>query len=181
MIESHPKLSTQRLHLRLVQDTDDAHIFQALSDPKVYRYYGVKLLNKEDTREQMDWYNSLIQKNTGAWWLIFEKSGDFVGGLGIYEMDLNHKRAEIGYWIVPGKWQNGYASEAMQKVMQYCWDQLELHRIEARVESENTASKQLLEKLGYQFEGRLNDFEIKDGKFISIDIYSTIRDENSIT
>ena len=50
-----------------------------------------------------------------------------------------------------------------------------LHRLEAQVENENKNSRKALLKLGFVHEGRKVDCEIKNGKYISLDLYALIR------
>lgn len=62
--------------------------------------------------------------------------------------------------------------KAVPLVCEYAFQTLKIHRIEAMVETENKASKQLLAKLNFNFEGTLIDYEIKNGAYISLDSYA---------
>lgn len=68
-------------------------------------------------------------------------------------------------------------TEAMPLICHYGFDQLHLHRIEGFVESNNTNCKKAMEKLDFQYEGTMRDCEIKNGKFISLDIYAALKPE----
>ena len=84
------------------------------------------------------------------------------------------QKAEIGLWLLPAYWGQGYMQEAMPLICQYGFEQLGLHRIEGFVESNNANCQQALAKLSFIHEGRMQDCELKDGKFISIDIYARV-------
>lgn len=63
----------------------------------------------------------------------------------------------------------------MPLICNYGFDELGLHRIEGFVESNNTNCKKAMEKLDFQYEGTMKDCEIKNGEFISLDIYAKIK------
>lgn len=65
-------------------------------------------------------------------------------------------------------------TEAIPVICDYGFEQLKLHRIEGFVETENQNSKQTLEKLGFRYEGTMKDCEIKNEKYINIDIYAIL-------
>ena len=65
--------------------------------------------------------------------------------------------------------------EAMPLICNYKFDNLELHRIKGFVESENKNCKNAIAKLGFQHEGTMKECEIKNGKFISLDIYVKVK------
>lgn len=64
----------------------------------------------------------------------------------------------------------------MPLICNYGFENLELNRIEGFVESENTNCKNAMAKLDFQYEGTMKDCEIKNDKFISLDIYAKVRD-----
>ena len=65
-------------------------------------------------------------------------------------------------------------TEAIPLILNYAFNSIGLHRIEGFVETENTNCKKALAKLKFNLEGTMQDCEIKNGKFISLDIYSKI-------
>jgi ribosomal-protein-alanine N-acetyltransferase len=102
--------------------------------------------------------------------------GDLIGTCGLYNLQAQHRKAEIGYWLLPHYWGQGMMRLTLETVLAYGFEKLNLHRIEAYVETENAASGALLQKLGFQQEGTLRDAEIKHGRFISLDIYARLQD-----
>lgn len=82
-----------------------------------------------------------------GWIVRLKDSNQFIGELGMGispEMD----RGEIHYSIHPDYWGNGYATEAVKRVIEFGFDDLHLNRIEANTASENTRSTKVLEKVG---------------------------------
>ncbi len=78
--------------------------------------------------------------------------------------------------LLPEFWGSGYISEVVPKVLEYGFQTLDLHRIEAWVETDNENSRKVLSRLGFRHEGTLRDHEIKNGKFISVDVFASIVD-----
>ncbi|EMR04250.1 GNAT family N-acetyltransferase [Cesiribacter andamanensis] len=170
-----PLLSTPRLQLRQFRPEDVQLVFQGLSHPEVIRYYGVSYKTLEDTQAQMQWFRELEEGGTGVWWAICSaKDGAFWGAIGYNNLSREHRKAELGFWLLPDYWRRGVVSEALPPVLTHGFNQMGLHRIEALVESENRASKQCLLKAGFRHEGCLRDCEIKGGRFISLDVLARL-------
>jgi [ribosomal protein S5]-alanine N-acetyltransferase len=173
-----PEFRTDSLLLRRFRDEDQAFVFRGLSHPEVIRYYGVRYDTLDATRTQMDWFSTLEENKTGIWWAICSSDDqNFYGACGFNNIQQDHKKAEIGYWLLPEFWAKGIVTEAIPLICWYGFENLGLHRIEAMVETENDLSKRVLEKLNFTFEGTLRDCERKDGRFISLSVFSLLSDE----
>lgn len=160
-------------------DAEDIHhVFRGLSHPDVVRYYAISFASLEATQEQMDWFAQLERDGTG-WWRAIRSMEDntFLGAIGIYKIDQQHRRCELGYWLLPEYWGKGIAAGAMPLVIDHAFGVLGLHRIEAQVETENHASRKLLERFGFKHEGTLRECEWKDGRPISLDLFALLSTE----
>ncbi|RYF85239.1 MAG: N-acetyltransferase [Chitinophagaceae bacterium] len=170
-----PELTTERLSLQQVLPEDQQFIFEGLSHPQVIPFFGVSYDSFEATKKQMDWYAKAYEEDTGGPWKIIEKaSGKKIGVIAYYFHKHEHRKAEIGFWLFPEYWNKGFITEAMQPVISYCKNEKNIHRLEAFVEEGNAASSKLLAKAGFQYEGKMKDCEIKNGKYISLLIYGLI-------
>jgi len=173
-----PTIETDRLVLRQIVNSDLPNIFKGLSDPMVTEYYGVSFSSIEATEEQMDWFRELEEKETGIWWLICLKdTEEFCGAGGLNDLNKVHKKAEIGFWLLPEYWGKGYVTEALSVIMDYGFNQLGLHRIEGFVDSNNEKCQSAVKKLNMNYEGTMRDSEVKGNSYISIDIYSIFQEE----
>ncbi|MGY6648415.1 GNAT family N-acetyltransferase [Wenyingzhuangia sp. IMCC45574] len=103
-----------------------------------------------------------------------KKNGAFLGAGGFNNWEHTHKKAEIGFWLLPEHWGKGIMKEGMNCICNYGFNSLKLHRIEGFVESENQKCISAIEKLNFSYEGTMKDCEIKEGRFISISVYSKI-------
>ncbi|WP_276499542.1 GNAT family N-acetyltransferase [Pontibacter litorisediminis] len=176
----HPDLSTNRLRLRLIQPADAEFILQGLSDRRVTQYYAVHYDTLEEVeQEQMPFYQSLLESDTGAWWAFSLKEDDtLLGACGLNNLEKEHQKAEVGFWLLPEHWGKGYIPEAAAAVVRYGFELLSLNRIEAIVEGGNEQSGRVLQKLGFSYEGRLREREIKSGRFIDLLYFSLLRREH---
>jgi [ribosomal protein S5]-alanine N-acetyltransferase len=174
---SHPSLSTSRLRLRLVQPSDAEFILCGLSDKRVTQYYAVHFDTLEEVvQEQMQFYQDLLQNGTGAWWAFSLKEDDkLLGACGLNDLEAAHRKAQIGFWLLPEHWGKGYIPEAAEAVLKYGFAQMDLNRIEAIVEGGNNQSAKVLQKLGFTCEGRLREREIKNGRFIDLLYFGLLR------
>jgi ribosomal-protein-alanine N-acetyltransferase len=170
-----PVLKSHRLLLRKIEASDLKNIYEGLSNPDVIKYYGISFNSLESAKEQMKWFSDLEKKETGIWWAICSvKNQNFLGAGGLNNIQHPHKKAEIGFWLLPEFWGNGLMTEALPLICDYGFNKLGLHRIEGFVEPENQNCKKALSKLNFRHEGTMKDCEIKNGRFISLDIYAAL-------
>lgn len=163
------------INLRSITDSDSEFIYQGLSNPLVNKFYGVRLQSEQDTASQMDWYNNLDETKTGKWWILDRVSDNAsLGAAGFNNLELGNKKVEIGFWLLPEFWGQGFLKTILPLLTseaQRLWD---VHRIEAFVEGGNDNCKKALIKNGFVHEGTMRDSEIKDGNYIDIDLFSQL-------
>ena len=104
-------------------------------------------------------------------------AGEAVGGIGFtVQHDVARRSAEIGYWLGEKFWGRGIATEALVAVTDHAFSHYDVCRLYAHVFDWNRASARVLEKAGYEFEGRLKKSVIKDGQTIDQLMYAMIRE-----
>jgi ribosomal-protein-alanine N-acetyltransferase len=174
-LNDFPIIKTDRLLLRQFINDDIDKVFAGLSHPDVIKYYGVSYHSLEATKRQMKFFSDLEVNETGIWWAVCSIDNKvFYGAGGLNSLSKEHKKAEIGFWLIPAFWGKGIMTEAIPLICDYGFNRLGLHRIEGIVETENINCKKALTKLEFQHEGTMKECEIKNGKFISLDIYAKI-------
>jgi ribosomal-protein-alanine N-acetyltransferase len=108
--------------------------------------------------------------------IVGKKTGALVGAISLI-IKREHRRAELGYWIALDCWNRGYATEASRRMIDFGFEILGLHRIEARHFLRNPASGRVMEKLGMQKEGQERDWAIKWDRFETLAVYSILEPE----
>jgi len=175
-ISKNVSLQSNRLLLRPFIESDVQSVFEGLSHPDIIKHYGVSFDSLEGTQRQMNWFADLEKEGTGMWFAVCSLDNTtFYGAGGLNDLSKEHKKAEIGFWLLADFWGKGIMVEAMPLICNYGFNQLGLHRIEGFVESDNINCKNAMAKLDFQHEGTMKDCEMKDGAFISLDIYSKIK------
>ncbi|MEQ8525593.1 GNAT family protein [Gracilimonas sp.] len=168
-------LKTERLVLRSFKDSDLDNVFKGLSNPDIIKYYGISFDTKESAKEQMKWFANHEKNETGKWWAICLKgSGTFIGAGGLNDIEREHNKAEFGFWLLPEYWGNAFMGEAIPAILNFGFQELNLHRIVGYVESHNTNCKKALDKLDFTFEGTMRNAELKNDTYIDIEIYSKL-------
>lgn len=171
-----PTLETERLRLREITPYDRENLFEYLSNEDVIKYYGQEaFVHLTQAEALIDFFATNFRENRGIRWGIERKGAQgLIGTVGFHALSAKHRRAEIGYEIHPDYWRKGYASEAVKSILQYGFDALDLTRIGAVVFTENAASHQLLEKLGFEREGVLRNYMYQNGASHDTYVYSLL-------
>ncbi|GGA85422.1 GNAT family N-acetyltransferase [Ornithinibacillus halotolerans] len=175
-----PILETNRLILRQITEKDAEDILKYLSDEEVMQYYGLEPFESiHDALEEISWYQSLQNNKTGTRWGITLKESDVViGSCGFHNTNSEHYRTEIGFELSKEYWGKGIAREAVEAILTYGFNELNLNRIEALIEPPNQSSQKLVERLGFIREGLLRDYEFTSGKFDDLYMYSLLKKDN---
>ncbi len=109
--------------------------------------------------------------------IIEKKDGTKIGWIAHYIGSQNFGWIEIGYAIIPREREKGYATEAIQILVDYLFLTKDILRIQAVTNIENIASQKTLEKTGFKCEGRLRKALWVKGKWLDGYLYSIIREE----
>ncbi len=172
-----PILYTERLILKEITDKDASILFEMRRDPDIMKYIDRPIPKSiEDIHELIQKMEMMKSKGEGISWGIFKKENPDVkiGNIGLYRIIVEHYRAEVGYMLNTGYHQQGIMFEAIQKVIEYGFKEMNLHSIEANINPENTASKKLLEKAGFVREAYFKENYFFNGRFIDSEIYSLL-------
>ena len=182
MLSQFPELESERLQLKSFKAEDMLDIFELYSNEEVVQYYDIDAM--KDVDEAKDIINLFIHrfdKNIGIRWVIsLKETGEFIGDIGFNVFDREIRSADIGYAINSKQWNKGYATEALRLVLDFGFYNLKiipLNRIEARVMDGNNASRHLLEKLGFMYEGNLRDTISKNERLYDTHIYSILKNQ----
>jgi RimJ/RimL family protein N-acetyltransferase len=105
--------------------------------------------------------------------ITLKGAGVLCGGIGL-QVDADHRRAELGYWIGVPYWGNGYATEAARAMVEYGFEILGLQRIFASYVPRNVASGNVLRKIGMRQEGYLRSHILKWGEFLDLEMYGML-------
>jgi ribosomal-protein-alanine N-acetyltransferase len=146
-----PKITTQRLVLRQLQDDDVHELFALRTDKSVSRFLDRSLPESlNDVREFIAKVNQITHDNEGLYWVITRKNEDkLLGTIGLRNFGPEQYQAEIGYELHPDHQGQGFMHEAITHVLAYGFGQLGLQAIMADTDPGNLRSIEILERHGF--------------------------------
>lgn len=169
-------MKAKNYYFKEICQKDRVNIHKGLSNPEITKYYDVHFSTLEETQIQMDWYSKIKEEGTGIWWGIYGSvDNQFRGAAGFNNLEIKHLKAEIGLWLLEEYWGKGILKEVMPTLFKEGFEELGLNRIEGYVLSDNKKCKSALEKINFKYEGTMRECEIKNGKFVSLDIYAVLK------
>lgn len=154
-----PTLSTPRLALRALSESDVADVFSVFSDPVVMRYWdGSVMATQQDAMKYIEQIRQGFRRRELFQWGIADAANDTViGTCTLIRWSPNHERCEIGFALRQTCWGKGLGFEAVTALIEFAFTTLELHRLEADVDPRNDRSLRLLERCGFRREGLLRE------------------------
>lgn len=167
-------LSTERLIIRtyLTVDAPQLHTF-VLENQDLLLDTGPLTLRSNQSKADSEAFirarNRDRQRGRWAWNAVFRKEDlAFVGQIVVTRLDGWPKRGEIGYFMARQYHGKGYATESVQSVVQYCFSELEMHKVFLRIKPDNQASLRVARKLGFdRLFLRENDFQNYHGEWLN--------------
>jgi len=154
----HPTLVTRRLRLRQFRADDTDAMHACYADPGAMRFWNHPVHTRRIDTERAVRNTIDCTPSYYRFWAVANASTDLcLGMVNYHDGHIRSKRVTIGYIIDPACQRQGIATEAVSAMLDFCFDELRLHRVQAFIHPGNAASLALAEKLGFRCEGRLRD------------------------
>jgi [ribosomal protein S5]-alanine N-acetyltransferase len=154
-----PTLETERLILRAISVDDIQSMYNHMKDMEVRKFF--EKFWPKDIEGVEKFVRAAVQKNeddqSAEWVILLKDEKRFVGRIRLSEHLYWCNSAMIGYSFDKDYWGQGLASEAINRVIQFGFDEMHLNRIEAWHDSLNAASGKVILKCGLTFEGTLRE------------------------
>jgi len=127
----------------------------------------------------IDYLLTSAEQGTAFEFAIFLKENPekYIGNCGLVSFSNSHQKAEIAYFIDKNEWGKGYATEVASFMIGYGFEKLYLERIYGHCMSRNSASRKVMEKIGFRFEGTLRHGIKKGEVFEDLDLLGMIRSD----
>ncbi len=150
-------LQSNRLDIRSIESRDLDNIHELHSLPETDRFNTLGIPETVHTTKVIleEWLSSKVKVPRTSYIFCIESKHDdqFIGLIALNLGKTNYRSGEVWYKTHPAYWGNGYTTEALIKVMEFGFNELQLHRIEAGCAVDNIASIRVLEKVGMTREG----------------------------
>lgn len=171
-------LNTERLQIRTYTPDDIDAVYEIINDKQIYKM--TQHMPHPYPKEQVEVWIKFVLKNidygNGIECGIF-KGKQYIGNIGLVNLDFQNKNGELTYFIGTNHVGKGYATEAARAMCLYGFGILELERIQARCFNQNDASKRVMEKIGFSYEGIARKQVFKEEHYLDIYYASCLRTE----
>lgn len=161
-----PSLETDRLRLRQLGRADAPALFEIFSDPEVTEFWSSDPLPDIDGAYAL--LEGIDEARAGGslfqWGISLEAEDRIVGTTTLASWDRLHRRCELGFALRRDCWGRGLGTEAVRRVVEFAFEELDLHRLEADVDPRNAASRRILSRLGFREEGLLRERYLLGGQ-----------------
>lgn len=174
-------LKTNRLNMREIElmDINSVHQLHSLQETDEFNTLGIPETIQTTEKIVNEWLTAQKQELVTLYVFCIEliDTAEFIG---LFGLDLGKQRyriAEVWCQIHKNYWKQGYASEALAKILDFSFNKLKLQRIEAGCAIENIRSIKVLEKAGMTREGRKRKILPIRGQWKDNYIYSILETE----
>lgn len=171
-----PVLEIERLVLRNLSHNDVDDVLAIRGNETTMQYIPRPVARtKEDALAVIDMITGFTARNERINWAITEQgSNKLIGIIGYVNFKPESHRAEVGYVLHHEYTRKGITYEALLAVLDYGFNVLQLHSIEAIIRPDNIASAQLVEKAGFLREAHFRDYIFHNGRYWDEYVYSLI-------
>ncbi len=143
-------LTTERLILRPMLQSDAAALFAILGDAEAMRFWQRPVLTRLAVAEEMV-REQIAAGKLCRYWTVW-RQGDAIGSCDLSFIEpANH--AQTGFLFRRDQWGRGYAAEAMSAVIGHAFGEMGLELLTASTHAQNAPARRVLERLGFGLEG----------------------------
>jgi ribosomal-protein-alanine N-acetyltransferase len=168
-----PNLTTERLYLRAIDMSDAQDIFVLRSNVDAMKHIARPIAKTiDDIKQLIEKIQTMITQNKGiAWGITKREENRIIGTISFHIVDVDNHRATTGYMLLPSMWKQGIVTEGLNAVLQYGFDIMNLHSIEAHIDPANIASKNVLLRCGFVQEASFHENYFYEGKYLNTDVF----------
>ncbi len=173
---------TENISLELIDENHSVAIFEMIDQNRAYLRNTLTFIDYLQSLESASAFvKGSMQRNQQGieYGFVIVENGKAIGRIGIYKIDNYNRIGEIGYWLVENAQGKGTVSKCCQKLLEFCFSDLTLNRIEIKCGAANYKSAAIPERLNFKKEAVLKQAELLNGKFIDLNLYALLREETS--
>lgn len=171
-------IETKRLILRKFEINDASNMFDNwANDPEVCKFLSWEPHgNIEVTKNLLfSWIEAYQSNKTYNWAMVLKETNQVIGSLSVISLSQKHQNCELGYCMSKIYWNQGIMTEAVTAIIDFLFNEVEVHRIQAKHDIKNPGSGRVMEKSGMLLEGTMRHGVLrKDGSYADHNIYAII-------
>lgn len=187
-------LRADRVTLRPVEDEDVEFLARNHNDPRVRRWMPrTRPMDRDGIRAEYvegggdDSVSLLVCRDDGEGQSRGPDDGEDqprdpgdperLGFCALFRVRADSGRAEVGVWLAPDAWGQGYATESLERLVEYAFTERRFHRLNAGALATNDRSQAMLDRVGFREEGRRRDYYFVDGAYVDRVVYGLLESE----
>lgn len=174
-----PVLETNRLVLREITLADTPDILNIRSDYEVTKYnIGAAYTHINQARRLVERITEGYQQEAEIrWGITLKSSPGLIGMCGFNYWSRVDHRGSIGFDLARSAWGQGIMPEALQAVLRFGFNKMQLNRIEADCSLANHNSQRVLQKLGFRQEGHQREQYFENGAYHDLLLFAVLKRE----
>lgn len=127
------------------------------------------LMNIHEQYQSNKYYN---------WGITLKESGELIGNIGLVDYSEKNMSAEIRFILGLDWWGEDYATEATKAIVNFAFEELNLHRVYAMHDVRNPAAARVMEKVGMLYEGTFREAIKDEDIYVALCQYGIVNSDN---
>lgn len=168
------------IHLELISEKHAQPIFELVDANRTHLGVWLPFVDRMQTVAfAQNFVTGTMQRNKEGieYAFVIVADGAIVGRIGVYKIDQQNKIGEIGYWLGAPSQGKGIATTSTKGLIDFCFSELALNRIEIKCGTENVKSRRIPERLNFTHEGIIRQGERLYDQYIDLDLFSLLSAE----
>ena len=173
-------LKNNIVYLRGISIDDVDLIAKVAFDERIWPFLSTTIRTRQDVEAYVE--TAIANMTSGEEYtfiIIDQATGSIVGSTRFMDISRQHNRLEIGStWITPNYWRTAINTNCKYLLLEYCFEILDMKRVQIKTDNENERSKQAIARIGAKFEGILRQHMTrKDGTIRDTAMFSVVHTE----
>lgn len=157
-------------------EKDDAEFLQWLMQHQEVRRWLGRVPEPISKMEEEEYIENLADDDDHIAFIV-EKEGEPVGEISLMHINRAYSHCEFGFAVHPERHGEGIGTTALELVLEYAFDELNMHRVEGGYVEGNEGSRRVQEKCGFSEEGRQRDYKYVNGEYHDVARMGILEDE----
>jgi len=170
----------QNIRLELITENHAQQIFDLIDSNRAYLREWLSFVDRiQSVATAENFVKGTMQRNKEGieFAFVIIENDNVIGRIGMYKIDSQNKIGEIGYWLAENSQGKGIIIKSCRSIIDFCFEDLQLNRIEIKCGTENIKSKSIPKKLNFTQDGVIRQGEFLYNKFIDLNLYSLLKSE----
>ncbi|MCM3490030.1 GNAT family N-acetyltransferase [Alkalihalophilus marmarensis] len=162
------------IHLLPLNSDDLQIVYEIYNESFIQQNAVIGTSFPQSDKKIEDKINRWIRGNDQKHFKISDAQEEIIGLAQVFNLDFINRKAQIGILIKQKHTSKGYGKLTLKALINFCFYELNLHKIEVEILEYNEASMQLFIKNGFILEGTLKESAFKNGNYVNVNILSLI-------